>query len=182
MGWRWLVGVVFIGSWFTTTVLGESVPVSGASSTQEFQEETEKTTSSIPGKSVPFAGFEEQLRESRRWQTMTPEEQRQAIQKIERIRRQFMERQQRLNQQYEGLTKKKKPRESLMSKRKRRDLAKDKMTLWDGFQALPLYRRHELEKKFGLLRYTPSQRPQRLQDIVDHMPFSKRTLLLRELQ
>ena len=114
---------------------------------------------------------------------MDSKERAKALEIIERARKQFLERQQELNIQYDAQMRRlEKPRESLMSKRRRRDFEAGKKTLWDAFQKLPQYRRHELEETFGLLRYTPSQRPRRLQDVIDHMPFSKRTLLLRELK
>ena len=135
------------------------------------------------GKAIPFSAYEKRLRQSPRWEKMNSEEQAKALDTIARARKQFLDRQKKMNALYEKQVKKiKKPRESLMSKRRKREMGNDNKTLWQAFQELPQYRRHELEDTFGLLRFSPSERPEKLQSILDHMPFSKRTLLLRELK
>ncbi len=93
--------------------------------------ETPKASESKRSGSVlPFAGYEERLRQSPRWKTMTPEEQAQAIEKIGLARKQILERQQQLRTQYEEQIKKmEKPRESLMSKRRKREKYQDRESL-----------------------------------------------------
>ncbi len=148
-----------------------------------FSENSRKVKSGKTEKAVPFADYENRLRQSPGWAKMNPEERVKALETIEQARKKFLLRQQELNTLYEEPLKKlKKPRESLISKRRKREIGGEKKTLWQAFQELPQYRRHEWEETFGLLRFTPSQRPKKLQNIVDKMPFSKRTLFLRELK
>ena len=131
---------------------------------------------------VPFAHYEERLRQSERWKTMTDEERQQALQKIEGIRKQFLERQQLLKNQY-GLpdVEKKKNRESLMSRRRRLEQYKDE-GLWANFQALPLKRRLKMEKELGLDRIVPSQRQKKFDEHLQRLPFSRREKVIRELE
>jgi hypothetical protein len=136
-----------------------------------------------PGSVVPFAGYEERLRQSPRWQTMTPEEQAQAIEKIGLARKKILERQQQLQTQYEDQIKKmEKPRESLMSKRRKREQYQDIDTLWSRFQALPLKKRIILERQMGFDRVLPSQQQHKFQDHLDRLSYSKRKHILRQLQ
>ena len=131
---------------------------------------------------APFAHYEEQLRQSERWKTMTEDERQQALQQIAGMRKQLLERQQLLKNQY-GLpdAEKKKNRESLMSRRKRLDQYKDE-GMWTNFQALPLKRRLEMEKELGLDRVVPSQRQKKFEEHLQRLPFSRREKVIRELE
>ena len=136
-----------------------------------------------PGKVVPFAGYEERLRQSPLWQTMTPEEQAEALEKIGLARKQILERRQQLKTQYEDQIKKmEKPRESLMSKRRKREQYQDVDSLWSRFQALPVEERVYLESQMGLDKFLPSQRQKKFQDRLDRLSYSERNDILRQIQ
>jgi hypothetical protein len=135
------------------------------------------------GNAIPFADYEKRLRQSPGWQTMDPEEQAKALEKIERARKQFLDRQQELKLQYdEQIKKMEKPRESLMSKRRKRDQYQDVNILWERFQALPTNQRLALERQLGLDRVMPSQQQQKFEEKLDRLPYSKRTHILRQLK
>jgi len=103
------------------------------------------------GNVVPFAGYEERLRQSPRWQAMTPEEQAQAIEKIGLARKKILERQQQLQTQYEDQIKKmEKPRESLMKKRRKRKQYQDGDSL----------RKHKNDRNKQPLEVTPKETDQ----------------------
>lgn len=135
------------------------------------------------GKPIPFSGLEERLRQSPRWQMMSAEEQAQALEKIGQARRQFLDRQQQLHRQYEGQIKKgEKSRESLMSKRRKREQYQDIDLLWSRFQALPLGERVSIERQLGLDRVLSSRQQQEFQMRLERLSFSKRNHILRQLQ
>ncbi len=74
-------------------------------------------------KVIPFSGYEDRLRRSPRWKSMSKEEREEALQTIQRARSQFLERQKQLEIPYKELTKKKqKTRKSLIKKRRRREV------------------------------------------------------------
>jgi len=128
-------------------------------------------TTKKPSAAAPFAGYEERLRQSPRWQTMTSEEQAQALEKIDRARKTFIDQQQRLNAQYQDhLKKQEKPRESLMSKRRNREQYEDTDILWSQFQALPVDKRFTLERELGLDKVVSSQQQRTFQDRLDSLP------------
>lgn len=142
-----------------------------------------KSESKRPGKVVPFAGFEERLRQSPRWQTMTPEEQAEALEKIGLARKQILDRRQQLKTQYEDQIKKmEKPRESLMSKRRKREQYQDVDSLWSRFQALPVEERLHLERQLGLDKFLPSQQQKKFQDRLGRLSYSERNDILRQIQ
>ncbi len=185
--WNKALGAMCVVGYLSGFLPSETAPVWGAVQAQGLQEETvEYPDPQPPGgqaHSVPFAGYEESLRSSERWQSMNPEEQEQAIQKIKRMRQQFLERQRQLQMQYQGLKNiKAKPRESLMSKRRKWEGLQESGELWSQFQALPLPRRLELEKSLGLTRISPSQRQKTFHEKLNRLPFSKRETILRELE
>jgi len=135
------------------------------------------------GNAIPFADYEKRLRQSLRWQTMNPEEQAEALEKIERARKQFLDRQQQLKMQYEDQIKTmEKPRESLMSKRRKREQYQDGNLLWERFQALPVKQRFAVERQLGLDKVIPSQQQQKFQERLDRLSYSKRKHILRQLQ
>ena len=81
------------------------------SAAQVFSRDTpSEATRALPskrlGKLIPYEGYEERLRQPARWQTMTPDEQAEAIGKIVLARKQFLERQQKLQAKYENKIKK----------------------------------------------------------------------------
>jgi hypothetical protein len=134
-------------------------------------------------RAAPFADYERRLRQSPRWQTMDPEEREKALKKIERARKQFLERQQRLKMEYdEQIKKMEKPRESLMSKRRKREQFQDANILWERLQGLPVTKRLAVERQLGLDRVMPSQQQRQFQDRLDRLSYSKRKHILRQLQ
>ena len=93
-------GAVFLyvlGSGLASTVEAQfpSVPAEQGS-------EPPHATGTPPGP-VPFAGYEERLRQSLQWERMSSEEREQALQKIQRLREQFQRRQQQVEAQYKSL-------------------------------------------------------------------------------
>ena len=136
----------------------------------------------VPEAPVPFAHYEERLRQSEKWKTMTEAERQQAIQKIAELRKKFLERQQRVKKQY-GLADagNKKKRESLMSRRRKIE-QENSEGLWEKFQALPLQRRLEMERELGLSRVLPSQRRKQFEERLRRLPFSRREKVTRELE
>ena len=116
-------------------------------------------------RAAPFADYERRLRQSPRWQAMDPEEQARALEKIERARKQFLDRQQQLKMEYdEQIKKMEKPRESLMSKRRKREQFQDTNILWERLQGLPATKRLAVERQLGLDRVMPSQQQQQFQE------------------
>ena len=147
-------------------------------------ETPQASESKRPGKVVPFAGYEERLRQSSRWQSMTSEEQVEALEKIGLARKKILERQQQLQTQYEDQIKKmKKPRESLMSKRRRKQgQYQDGDSLWSRFQALPVEERLYLERQLGLDQFLPSQKQKKFQDRLEKLSYSERNDILYQIQ
>ena len=132
---------------------------------------------------VPFSGYEERLRQSPRWKTMTPEEQEKVLEKLETARKKFLDQQQQLNSQYEDqINKMKKPRESLMSKRRKRAQYQDVDTLWSRLQSLPIEKRMAMERQLGLDRVAPSQQQSQFQKRLDGLSFAKRSYIIQQLQ
>ena len=135
------------------------------------------------GNAIPFADYEKRLRQSPRWQAMNSEEQAKALEKIERARKQFLDRQEQLKMQDDDQIKKmEKPRESLMSKRRKREQYQDGNLLWERFQALPVKQRFAVERQLGLDKVIPSQQQQKFQERLDRLSYSKRKHILRQLQ
>jgi hypothetical protein len=135
------------------------------------------------GNAIPFADYEKRLRQSPRWQAMNSEEQAKALEKIERARKQFLDRQEQLKMQYDDQIKKmEKPRESLMSKRRKREQYQDGNLLWERFQALPVKQRFAVERQLGLDNVIPSQQQQKFQERLGRLSYSKRKHILRQLQ
>lgn len=147
------------------------------------QEGQRELTSKKPSQAVPFAGYEEGLRQSSRWQTMTPEEQAQGLEKIDRARKTFIEKQQQLNARYQDHIKElEKPRESLMRKRRNRQKYEDTDILWSRFQALPIDKRFTLERQLGLDKVVSSQQHHTFQERLGRLPSFKRAHIIRQLQ
>ncbi len=144
-------------------------------------EELSETSDSLPSGPIPFAGYEERLRQSSRWQQMSDEEREQAIQKIQRVRKQFQERQRRLESQYKGLLEQShNRRESLMQKRRRARQYKAN-DHWAQFQALPIQKRLEMEKALGLNRVPPSQKRKEFSQSLERLPYSKKQKVLQDI-
>ena len=146
--------------------------------------ESKKANESHASRSiVPFSGYEERLRQSPRWKTMTPEEQEKVLEKLETARKKFLDQQQQLNSQYEDqINKMKKPRESLMSKRRKRAQYQDVDTLWSRLQSLPIEKRMAMERQLGLDRVAPSQQQRQFQKRLDGLSFAKRNYIIQQLQ
>lgn len=177
------IGIVLvgIGCWGSEEIVDPShAQDSTAQSQSSIRNETLKQN--FPEAPVPFAHYEERLRQSEKWKTMTEEERHQALQKITELRKQFLERQQLLKKQY-GLAdaESQKNRESLMSRRRRLEQYKEE-GLWEKFQALPLQRRLEMEKELGLSRVLPSQRRKKFEERLERLPYSRREKVTRELE
>lgn len=162
-------------------VIGES-DAQGLPPTSSFETPRESPSESM-GNAAPFTDYERRLRQSPRWQTMDPEEQERALEKIERARKQFLDRQQQLKMQYGDLINKtKKPRESLMSKRRKREQYQDVNILWERLQGLPVRKRLAVERQLGLNRMLPSQQQEKFQERFDRLSFSKKKHILRQLE
>ena len=148
---------------------------SGASSAPKKIEENQEQPSSslLPSKHVPFAGYEERLSQSPQWQRMSPEEREQAIQKIQRFRQQYQKRVQELEAQYQGLTELKKGIRALKYKQ---------VDQWRQYQALPTQKRLEWEKNLGLDGVLPSQRREKFSQHLRRLPFSESQRLLKDLE
>ncbi len=151
---------------------------------RDSQSETSRTLESKRlGKLVPYAGYEERLRQSPQWQTLTPEEQTEAIEKIVLARKQFLERQQKLQAQYENKIKKSGMLKEIIAGRwKNRGQDQERDTLWSRFQNLPVKKRRNLERQLGLGNIRSSQAQEKFQDRMDGLSFSKRNHILRQLQ
>ncbi len=135
------------------------------------------------GNAPPFADYERRMRQSPRWQSMNAEEQARALEKIDRARKHFLDRQQKFETQYgDQIKKTKKPRESLMSKRRKREQNRDANSLWERFQALPVKERLDLERQLGLDKIMPSQQQRKFQEHFDRLLYSKQKHILRQLQ
>ena len=143
--------------------------------------QNESPSTKPPSGPIPFGGYEERLRESSQWKRMSPEQRKEAIQKIRRLRDQFQKRQERLEAQYKNyLEKSTKRRESLIEKRRRAQTYK-KVDHWKQFQALPIKKRLRWEKKLGLNLVVPSQRKKKFTQRLERLPYSTRQNILRDL-
>jgi len=127
----------------STFVLGSILGNCGLIGKSEAQGLRPVTPSEAPRESIsettrnaiPFAEYEKRLRQSPRRQAMDSEEQAKALEKIERARKQFLDRQQQLHMQYGNqIKKRKKSRESIMSKRRKREQYEDVNLLWKRFK------------------------------------------------
>lgn len=158
------------------------------SAAQVFSRDTpSEATRALPskrlGKLIPYEGYEERLRQPARWQTMTPDEQAEAIGKIVLARKQFLERQQKLQAKYENKIKKsRKLKEIIAGKWRTQKHHKERDTLWSRFQQLPIKKRHNLEGQLGLRNIRSSQLQEKFQESIDGLSYSKRNHILRQLQ
>lgn len=134
-------------------------------------------------KVFPFAGYEDRLRQSPRWQTMTLEEQTEALEKIGLARKKILEQHQQLQTQYEDQIKKmKKPRETLMSKRRKRKKNQESDVLWNHLQALPIEERLNFERQLGLDKFLPSQKQKKLEERFNSLSYSERKDIFNQIQ
>ncbi len=135
------------------------------------------------GKLVPYAGYEERLRQSPQWQTMTLDEQAKAIEKIVLAREQFLERRQQLQEKYENKIKKsRKLKEIIAGKWSTQRHRKEGDTLWNRYNNLPLKKRLHLERQLGLRNIRSSQLQEKFKESMDGLSYSKRNHILRQLQ
>ncbi len=135
------------------------------------------------GKLVPYAGYEERLRQSPRWKTMTSEEQAEAIDKIVLAREQFLERQQKLQAHYEHKVRKSRKLKEIMTGQWRaQNDHKEGDALWDRYKNLPVKKRLYLERQLGLGNIRSSQLQEKFQDSIDGLSYSKRNHIIRQLQ
>lgn len=66
-----------------------------------------QTDPKLPQRLVPFAHYEETLKNSEHWKTLSPEEQEEALENIQEHRKRFFQRQVEREKQYDALLKKK---------------------------------------------------------------------------
>ncbi len=184
--YRWLrapichVGVVLF-------ILGNAGLVDDPTAQSFSRDSPSETTRALPsrrlGKLVPYEGYEERLRQSPRWQTMTPDEQAEAIDKIVLARKQFLERQQKLQAQYENKIKKsRKLKEIIAGKWRTQKHHKEGETLWDRYNSLSVKKRLYIEGQLGLRNIHASQLQKKFQDSMDGLSSAKRNHILRQLQ
>ncbi len=141
--------------------------------------------SSRLGKLVPYEGYEERLRQSPQWQTMTSDEQAEAIDKIVLARKQFLERQQQLHARYEKKIKKNRMLKEIIAgrwKNRGNDQDQERDLLWSRFQNLPAKKRRNLERQLGLRNTHASQLQQKFHESMAGLSYAKRDHILRELQ
>ncbi len=160
----------------------------GMSAAQTLQTDSLSEAEKVPqsetsGKIIPFAGYEERLRQSPRWKSLTPEEQATLLEKLEATRKQFLDQQEQLNAQYEDRIKKmKKRRESLVDKRRKRAQYQDVDQLWGQFQSLPIDKRMAMERQLGLNDIAPSRQRGQFQKRLDGLSLAKKNYILQQLQ
>ena len=173
---RGSVWLLFCGMSFLMPSAAAASPESGLGTSDETQSLV------TPSGLVPFAGYEDRLRQSPEWERMSPKEREHAIQKIQNLRQRFKRNQQEIEAQYKHLLEKnKKPRESLMQKRRRTQQYKA-TDHWTQFQALPIKKRLEMEKTLGLNRVPPSQKRKKFSQHLERLPYSKKQKVLQDIE
>lgn len=156
--------------------------LSGIPTTQEpLPEEKPEIIPTKPTLPIPFARQERALRSSERWKTMTPEEQTQALEKIQHYRKLFQERQLQLWKKYKPyLEEKPKKRESFLSRRRSKTTQFE--SLWAKWLRLPHERKKALERRWGVNDTIPSRERNELLRIWNKLSTTKRRRLLQDVR
>ncbi|GJL64602.1 MAG: hypothetical protein NPIRA04_32560 [Nitrospirales bacterium] len=110
-----------LGFWFATPILAEAQDRNSVK-----QESTEKDSESLssperklPQRPVPFAHFEESLKNSEHWKTLSPEEQEETLENIRLQRKRFFQREVERQKQYRSLLEDSEKKSSRSSRRNR---------------------------------------------------------------
>ncbi|MGB0910343.1 MAG: DUF3106 domain-containing protein, partial [Nitrospirales bacterium] len=117
-----------------------------------------KAGGGLPQGKVPFAQYEKALKNSEKWETMSPEEQQEALDKIAHYRKLFRKQQSNLQRHYKSLIKKKPKKRTTITRRSLIE-EKDKFKeVWLKWLALSSSRREAVSRKWNILQTSSSKR------------------------
>ena len=172
-----LVGILTV---FTVMILAS--PLSAASPSSDVPPEGRKSevTSNPTGSSIPFAGQEQALKYSDSWKKMTPEEQEEALAKIQHYRNMYRERQAELWERYKPLIEKKPKKKSFLSRR--RFSIPDFDNFWAKWQGLSSFRQREVAKRWRIESDGPFQQEKQLQERWSQLSTSEKRKMMRDLR
>ena len=135
----------------------------------------------LPQKPIPFAQYEKALKNSEKWKTLSPEEQKEALDKIEQFRKRFRQRQAELQKKYKPLLEKKPTKRSSLLRRNREVTEQTFDDVWGRWQALMPNRQKELSKKWKIPKTIPSKTRQALLKVWKKLMPATRQQFLRDL-
>ncbi len=99
---------LFFCFWWTSPILAEtsSSDTMKSSSPGGDVKSSKQPDRKLPQRLVPFAHYEETLKNSEHWKTLSPEEQEEALENIQEHRKRFFQRQVERQKQYDDLLEK----------------------------------------------------------------------------
>jgi len=112
---------LFLGFWLATPILAET---QGPNSVKQESKGKDSELSNspqrkLPQRPVPFAHFEESLKNSEHWKTLSPEEQEETLENIRLQRKRFFQREVERQKQYRSLLEDSERRSARPSRRNR---------------------------------------------------------------
>ncbi len=169
---------------FWVIVPAQAEPQSTTTANQEVKDEGKASSQvkekAIPRGPIPFAQQEALLRNSERWKTLTPEQRRQILAKIEHYRKRFRQRQLERQETFRSFQDAKCKR----LKRKSRRLTRTDQfqRVWTRWLNLSTRRKKQVAKKWGIQSALPSQYQKELRKVWNTLSPTKRQELLRNLR
>ena len=117
-----------------------------------------KAGGGLPQGRVPFAQYERALKNSEKWETLSPEEQQEALDKIAHYRKLFRKQQSDLQGQYKALIKKKTQKRTTITRRSLIE-EKDKFKeVWQKWLALSPRRQGAVSREWNIQKTLPHKR------------------------
>ena len=178
-----LVFVLFGLCWISPTF----AETQQSPATKQESDEEKASQSPKPGdkelsqKPIPFAQYENALKNSEKWKTLSPEEQKEALDKIEQYRKLFRQRQAELQKKYKPLLEKKPTKRSSLLRRNREKFEKNFEHVWGKWLALTPFRQKELIKKWKIPKALPSESREALLKLWKKLMPTTRQQFLRDL-
>jgi len=113
---------LFLGFWWSAPILAETQDPNTLKqdSTKKDSELSKPPGRPLPQGPVPFAHFEESLKNSEHWKTLSPEEQEETLENIKLQRKRFFQREAERQKQYRSLLEDNEKRGARSSRRNRK--------------------------------------------------------------
>ena len=160
----WMIGrcvvvLVFCSLWCVSPIFAETK--SKAATPAPSQKELDlpiQPKEIVPHRYTPFAQYEKRLKSSDKWETLTPEEQQEALAKIRHYQQLYLKQQSKLEREYKSLLEKKKKKRSSLSRRRQTESKNKFEYVWSKWQKLTPYREKILSKKWKIPNVLPNKR------------------------
>ncbi len=157
--WSWWVVLVFCSLCGVSPIFAETK--SNAATPVPYQEELDlpiQQEEIVPHRYTPFAQYEKRLKSSDKWETLTPEEQQEALAKIRHYQQLYLQQQSKLEREYKSLLEQKKKKRPSLSRRRQTESKNKFEYVWSKWQKLTPYREKILAKKWKIPNVLPKKR------------------------